>query len=237
VAEIIIIAAGLRNPVALFGLFIIILTLFITLHELWRSIRARERATGENFFLSSWRLVGRNRRRYGGYIIHISMVLMAIGILGLELFQTETQGTIAQGESLKLGGYTLTYKDLAIFDAADGSNVNIARAVVEVSRDGEVITELYPRRDYYYESQQPMTIPGVRSTAEDDLYVILIDWQPILASGATFKVYHNPLVNWLWAGSILFIFGALVAVWPDKDPEYQSARERAKSARQTAAAD
>ena len=235
VAEAIIIAVGLRNPIALFGFFIIILTLFITLHELWRSIRARGRATGENFFLSSWRLVGRNRRRYGGYIIHISMVLMAIGILGLEMFQTETQGTIAQGESLKLAGYTLTYKDLAVFDTADPRN--IARAVVEVSRDGKVLTELNPRRDYFYESQQPMTIPGVRSTMEDDLYVILIDWQPILATGATFKVYHNPLVNWLWAGSLLFIFGALVAVWPDKDPEYESARERAKTARQSAAAD
>jgi cytochrome c-type biogenesis protein CcmF len=237
VAEAIIFALGLRNPVALFGLFIIILTLFITLHELWRGIRARSKATGENFFLSSWRLVGRNRRRYGGYIIHISMVLMAVGILGLEMFQTETQGTIAQGESLQLGGYTLTYKDLAVFDTTDGSNVNIARAVVEVSRGGEVITELYPRRDFFYESQQPMTIPGVRSTIQDDLYVILIDWQPILATGATFKVYHNPLVNWLWAGSILFIFGALVAVWPDKEPEYESARERARTARQTSAAD
>jgi cytochrome c-type biogenesis protein CcmF len=72
---------------------------------------------------------------------------------------------------------------------------------------------------------------------EDDLYVILIDWQPILATGATFKVYHNPLVNWLWVGSLLFILGALVTVWPDKDPEYESARERAKIARQSAAAD
>jgi cytochrome c-type biogenesis protein CcmF len=234
-AEVIIIALGLRNPIALFGLFIIILTLFITLHELWRGIRARSKATGENFFLSSWRLVGRNRRRYGGYTIHISMVFMAIGILGLELFQTETQGTIAQGESMQLGGYTLTYKDLAVFDTADARN--IARAVVEVSRNGEVITELYPRRDFFYESQQPMTIPGVRSTIQDDLYVILIDWQPILATGATFKIYHNPLVNWLWAGSLLFIFGALVAVWPDKDPEYESARERARTARQTSAAD
>jgi cytochrome c-type biogenesis protein CcmF len=235
VAEVIFIALGMRNPFALGGFFIITLTLFITLYEFWRAIRARGKATGENIFLSSWRLVGRNRRRYGGYIIHISMVLMAIGILGLELFQTETQGTIAQGESLKLDGYTITYKDLTIFDTPDARNV--ARAVVEVSKDGKVLTELYPRRDYFYESQQPMTIPGVRSTIEDDLYIILIDWQPILSTGATFKVYHNPLVNWLWAGSLLFIFGALVAVWPDKDPEYESARERARTARQSAAAD
>jgi len=235
VAEVAVIAFGLRNPYALVGFLIIFLSLFITLHEFWRGIRARSRATSENFFLSSWRLVGRNRRRYGGYIIHISMILMAIGILGIELFQTETQGTIAQGQSLNVGGYTVTYKDLAIFDTADARNV--ARAVVEVSKNGKVLAELHPRRDYFYESQQPMTIPGVRSTIESDLYVILVDWQPILATGATFKVYYNPLVNWLWAGSILFIFGALVAVWPDKDPEYESARERAKSAQQTSAAD
>ena len=86
--------------------------------------------------------------------------------------------------------------------------VNVARAVLDISRDGKYLGELHPRRDYYYESQQPMTIPGVRSTMEDDLYVILVDWQPILSTGATFKIYHNPLVNWLWLGSILLILGS-----------------------------
>jgi cytochrome c-type biogenesis protein CcmF len=62
----------------------------------------------------------------------------------------------------------------------------------------------------------------------DDLYVILVDWQPILASGATFKVYHNPLVNWLWLGSIMLILGSVVAAWPDKDPEYVPVRVRQK---------
>ena len=60
--------------------------------------------------------------------------------------------------------------------------------------------ELYPRRDFYYATQQPMTIPGVRSTLEDDLYVLLVDWQPIGTEGATFKVYHNPLVNFAVGG-------------------------------------
>jgi len=71
-----------------------------------------------------------------------------------------------------------------------------------------------------------MTIPGVRSTMEDDLYIILVDWQPILSSGATFKIYHNPLVNWLWLGAIMLILGSVVAAWPDKDPEYAPARVR-----------
>ena len=64
-----------------------------------------------------------------------------------------------------------------------------------------------------------MTIPGVRSTMEDDLYVLLVDWQPVTSQGATFKIYHNPLVNWLWLGGLVFILGTLVAAWPDKDPE------------------
>jgi len=235
VLEVLCIALGLRDPIALVGFFLIFLTLSITLYEFGRAVLARSRATEENLFLSLWRLIGRNRRRYGGYIIHVSMMVMAIGILGNAEFSADTQGTIAQGQSLKLDGYTITYKDLAIWDTNDGRNV--ARAVVEVSKDGKVLTDLYPRRDYFYDSQQPMTIPGVRSTIQDDLYVILVDWQPILSSGATFKVYHNPLINWLWTGSLLFIFGALVAVWPDRDPEYESARERARMARQPAAAD
>jgi cytochrome c-type biogenesis protein CcmF len=81
------------------------------------------------------------------------------------------------------------------------------------------VGELYPRRDYYYESQQPVTIPGVRSTMEDDLYIILADWQPLSTTGATFKIYHNPLINWLWLGGFVFVIGMLWAAWPDKEPE------------------
>ena len=63
---------------------------------------------------------------------------------------------------------------------------------MEVKKDGISLDELYPRRDYYYDAQQQMTIPGVRSTLEDDLYIILVDWQPVTLENATFKVYHNP---------------------------------------------
>jgi len=98
--------------------------------------------------------------------------------------------------------------------------------VVSIFKDGNYLGELHPRRDYYYESQQPMTIPGVRSTWEDDLYVLLVDWQPISSAGATFKIYHNPLVNWLWLGGLVFIIGTLVAAWPDPDPETSQATAR-----------
>ncbi len=208
---------GMRTFGAILGFWLITLVILVTFYEYWRGIRARARSTGENFLQSTYNLTKRNRRRYGGYIIHLGVVLMGIGIIGIEAFQTQTQGSLIPGESLSVSGYTVTYNSLAEFDVQDGRNV--ARAVLDVTNRGKSIGQLYPRRDFFYDSQQPMTIPGVHSTMEDDLYVILVDWQPISTQQATFKVFHNPLVNWLWLGSLVLIFGSLIAVWPSPEKE------------------
>ena len=210
-------AAGIRNVWAMLGFWLVSYVVCVTLYEYARGALARRKLHGENLGLALWRLIGRNRRRYGGYLIHIGVVLAALGIIGMQFFQKETQGSIPVGSSLQLDGYTITYRSLAIFDTPDGRNV--ARAVVDVSQNGKFLAELHPRRDYFYESQQPMTIPGVRSSLEDDIYVDLVDWQPISSQGATFKVYHNPLINWLWLGALVFILGAMVAAWPDREKE------------------
>jgi cytochrome c-type biogenesis protein CcmF len=215
---------GTRYAGALIGFWLATYVASVTLYEYARGVSARHRRSNENYLVALWHLAGRNRRRYGGYIIHLGVVLMAIGIIGIEIFQSETQGKISQGEQLKLGRYTVTYDSLAEFDTPDGRNV--ARAVVSVARDGKPVGELYPRRDYFYEAQQPMTIPGVRSTWEDDFYILLVDWEPISLSSATFKIYHNPLVNFLWLGGFIFILGTLVAAWPDRDPEVQKVPAR-----------
>ena len=224
-----------RNVIALIGFFLVALVILVTLYEFWRGTRARQRAQGENFFAALARLTGRNRRRYGGYIIHISMMLMAVGILGIEIFQAETQGALQTGQALELQGYKMVYKDIAQWDDAS-TGVNHTRAVVEIYKGNRAVAELYPRTDYFYEAQQNMTIPGLRSTMDDDVYVILVDWEPASAFGATFKLYVNPLVNWLWLGSLMFFFGIVIAAWPDREPETASIRER-RSARQTSAAD
>ncbi len=210
-------AVGVRDAIALFAFWLCGFVAAIILFEYVRAVWARHRATQENLGASLWHLVGRNRRRYGGYIIHLGVILMALGVIGIEIFQTQTQGTIKPGESLKLGNYAITFRSLAQFDTNDGRNV--ARAVIDVSYNGQYLGQLYPRRDYFYESQQPMTIPGLRSSPVDDLYVDLVDWQPISTDGATFKIFRNPLVMWLWAGAFVFIFGTLIAAWPDREPE------------------
>jgi cytochrome c-type biogenesis protein CcmF len=221
---------------ALIGFFLIALVILVTIYEYWRGGYARQRSQGENIFTALWKLTGRNRRRYGGYIVHVSMMLMAIGILGIELFQVETQGTVQQGETLALANYELRYKEIAQWDDLP-SGVNYRRAVLDVYQDDEYLGQLAPRIDYYYDSQQNMTIPGQRSTMKDDLYVLLVDWEPVSAAGATFKVYVNPLVNWMWLGSLLFLVGVVIAAWPEKEVERVAVRARAGVQQQTSAAD
>jgi len=216
VVPVVVVALGARSWPAILTYWLIAFVVAVVLYEFWRGALARRKLHGENLLVALGRLAGRNRRRYGGYIIHLGVVVMALGIIGIELFQTETQGTLARGGQMTLGDYVMTYDGLSVFDTADGRNV--ARAVVSIYKDGRRVGELYPRRDYYYEGQQAMTMPGVRSTLEDDFYVILVDWQPIAAQGATFKIYHNPLVNFVWLGGLIFILGTLVAAWPEREP-------------------
>jgi cytochrome c-type biogenesis protein CcmF len=219
-------ARGVTGPIPLLGFWLLGFVALVTLFEFARGALARRRSQGESLPLALWRLMGRNRRRYGGYVIHLGVVLMGLGIIGIELFQTQTQGTLSQGEQLTLGRYVMTYDRLLQWDADDGRNITWAE--VSVYRDGQRVGELHPRRDYYYASQQQMTIPGVRSTIEDDFYVLLVGWEPIAAEGATFRVYRNPLVNFVWLGGLVFILGTLVAAWPDREPagERMGARSR-----------
>lgn len=201
----------ITNPSALTGFWAASLVAFVTIFEFWRGAKARNRRHGENLLVALWRLTARNRRRYGGYVVHLGAVMMALGIIGIELFQTETQATLAQGEQLTLDRYVMIYDSLTQFDNKGDSYVT--RAVVSVYRDGNRIGELYPQQDYYYASEMSVTTPGVRSTLGADLNVMLVGWEPIETGGATFKVYHNPLVNFLWLGGVVFVLGTMIAAW------------------------
>src|SRR5579859_3332202 len=207
-------AAGVHSLGALLGFGICGFVAFTTLLEFARGTRARMRSTGENPATALLTLIARNRRRYGGYMIHLAVVVMTIGIVGTQFFQQSTQGQVNLGQQLTVGGYAITFNGLTPFTLNDGRQVQ--RAVVNVIHDGQAMGQIFPRIDYYPDAQQAMTIAGQRTTLEgDDVYVILVDWQPVSPNVATFKVYINPLVNWIWAGGFIFILGTLVAAWPD----------------------
>jgi cytochrome c-type biogenesis protein CcmF len=209
------VAGGLTNWAAVIAFWLVSFVLAVNIFEFGRRTRLRRKNEAITWWDSVRRVFKRNRRSYSAMIVHVGMVLMALGIIGIEFFQTETQATLAEGEQISLASYTMQYDRLDIFDTPDARNV--ARAVVSINKDGRVVDELYPRRDLFVESMQPMTIPGVRSTLLDDFYVILVDWKPVTAEGATFKVYHNPLVKWLWIGTYVFIAGVVVATWPERE--------------------
>ncbi|TLN24641.1 heme lyase CcmF/NrfE family subunit [bacterium] len=226
-------ALGVRSIGALIGFWLVGFVVSVTLFDYGRAIWARHKRTQEQLPAAFVNLVGRNRRRYGGYIIHLGIVLMSLGVIGIEMFQTETQGTLKTGESLTLSGYTITFRSLAEWNNPDGRNV--ARAVVDVYKGDKYLGQLAPRRDFYFDAQQSMTIPGVRSTMEDDLYLLLVDWEEFNSNQATLKLFHNPLVNWLWFGSFVLILGMLVAAWPEQEPEIAKQRVAEKAASRAAA--
>jgi cytochrome c-type biogenesis protein CcmF len=203
-------------PVSLFYGFIAF-TAAVTVLEYWRGMSARHRSTGESYLRALWTLFGRNRRRYGGYLIHSGVIMMALGVIGTNFFQSETQRNLAVGESFTInssfsGEYTLTYEGLSTLPAPD--DVSRTGATLTVSRDGRRIGELHPSHDFFIPQQQPMTIPAMRYSLIEDLYVIVAGWEDG-GTTATFKAFVNPLVNWLWIGGFVFILGTAVAAWPD----------------------
>jgi cytochrome c-type biogenesis protein CcmF len=228
VIPILLIVNGVDLIAAIVGYWMAGLAAMITLYEFWRAAWARYRRHGENLLLALWNLAGRNRRRYGGYVIHLGVVLMALGIIGIELFQTETQATLARGEQLTLGRYIMTYDELNVWDDIPEGRSSM-RAVVTVYQDGEEVATLYPRRDFYFSSGTPSTIPGVRSTLQDDFYVLVVGSEN--PDVTTFKVYHNPLVNFVWLGGAVFILGTLVAAWPGSARRQVTKTSRERTAR------
>ena len=198
------------HPASIFGLWLVTFALSAILAEFWKGVQARHATRGENPFTALVNLIRRNHRRYGGYIIHIGVVLIAMGVIGDAYFKQETQGTVLQGESLSVGGYQLEFKELLGYPGSDGRE--IVEAATSLSQDGQIIRELSPRRDYFVVQEQPVSVPGVYSTPGMDFYVLLVGWDAG-GTSATFKIYLNPLINWVWVGGIVMILGTIIATW------------------------
>ncbi len=212
---VLILLSGMTDPGVLVGYGVVTLAGFVAANEIYRGVSARMRGLGENPLQAFLSLFARNRRRYGGYTIHIGVTIIGIGVIGSTLFQQETQRTLSVGESLDIGGYQMTYLGFQPGQVADDGRI-MDIATVAVSRNNQTLAEIRPRRDFYpgSEGMNSSTIAGAYSTVENDFYVLLVDWEPITARSATFKVYINPLINLVWWGGLILIIGTLVAAWP-----------------------
>lgn len=204
---------GTRSTIALVAYGVVSLAGWVALYEIYRGMRARVRARKENPLTALLALFTRNRRRYGGYIVHLGIVVIGIGVIGSTLFQVERQGLILRGESLRVNEeYELRFDDFTVARADDGRIMDIA--TVTVIRNGNEITQLQPRIDQF--PSMPMSIAGAHSTIENDFYVLLVPWENVSADSAIFKIYINPLVNLVWWGGLILILGTLISVYPNE---------------------
>lgn len=186
----------------------------ILLFDLQRTVRARSRALHEPVFVALFRLLGGNHRRYGGYLVHLGVVLMAIGIVGIEFFQTQTQMSITKTSPLTFDQFSIRFNGLTTSTVNDELKSTAASLTID-ENNGKTFT-LTPRVDQYSLQQQSVTIPGEYSTLAGDLYIVLVDWQPLSNAGATFRIYYNPLIDWFWIGAIVLVLGGLFAFWPSR---------------------
>ena len=200
------------HPSAYFALWLVSFVVLSILFEFWKGVRARISARGENPLVALGHLIGRNHRRYGGYIIHLGVVMIGLGFIGDAYFQEETQRALQRGESLSLGDYSLRFDDLQRYPGTDGREV--LEAKTSLFKNGEFVRTLQPRRDLFIVQQQPVTIPAVYSTPGADVYVLLVGWESIGLQSSTFRMYLNPLINWTWAGGFVLILGTFIAVLP-----------------------
>jgi cytochrome c-type biogenesis protein CcmF len=217
---------GITNWIAILGVWIVTFSLILTLLEFYKGVRARVRSKGEMPWAALSHLMGRNRRRYGGYTIHIGVLIMAFGVISTELYQQETQIRLLQGESISLGAYTMTFRGVERYPGAD--DLIITRANLDLFHNDEFIRTIGPRTELYTRSGQPMTIPAVRSTIAEDFYVIMVNWEGTSSDAATFRVFLNPLINWVWAGAVIFVIGTFVAAWPNPADRKVTAGERSR---------
>jgi cytochrome c-type biogenesis protein CcmF len=207
-------AAGLRGgaPLTTFALAGFVAT--VTLRELFLPAWVRMGEKRETPWTSFARSAARARRRTGGYLVHLAVVVVFVAIAASSSYVQHTTGTLAPGETLSLGGYTIRF--LGLQEGADPHRRWLA-ARVEVTSAGGRTRTLAPRMNFYERSTDPVGSPDVASTAFEDLYLTLLAFGQETPGGtASFNVWTFPLVGWIWWSIPLFVLGALVAAWPQR---------------------
>ena len=202
--------AGARNMYAVLAFTFVGYSAVANLREFWIGARARRLAHGEGWVNALARLVAGNRRRYGGYVAHLGVLSVAMGIAASQSFRSEREATLKPGESVTVAGRSVRLTEVWGREEKQRSVVGVRLEVID---GGSVRGTMEPRMNFYPTSQQPVPTPDVRSTILGDLYVNLVAFRPD-GSSATVKVIYEPLVPWIWLGGGIVVLGAVMSVFP-----------------------
>ena len=213
VSVVVLAALGVRDRFALAGISGAIVLIYVTLREFAIGARGSRHATGEAWPRALGGLFVRDQRRYGGYLVHIGLAVMAIAVVGSNIYQEQTRAVVAPGESFELGRYTLRYDGLRQrAGTADGIESEIFAEIVILQGEDEV-GGLEPGRRFFTNfPSQPMTRVAVDTGWREDLYLFLSGFDD--AQVAEFNGFVNPLMVWLWIGAGVYMLGGIVAFVP-----------------------
>ncbi len=179
--------------------------------EFWRGTRVRMRSKGEDPFTALARLVARAQRRYGGYVVHLGIVLMFLGFAGAA-YDQEKEAALRPGDVMEIGRYSIRYDDARM--ESDPGKRAIFTDMTILDGDGEALARVSPAKFVFRtHPEMPTTEVAIRSTLGEDVYVIMSTVDPQSKRG-TFRVIVRPLVMWIWLGGLVLVLGTLIAVFP-----------------------
>jgi len=206
-----------------FALAVGVLTAILS--EFLRGAGVIARQTRRNLLVATWLLTRRNTRRYGGYIVHIGVVIIVIGLAG-SAFNRSVESELALHDKISIGPYTL---ECMGFTQDSNLNYNSEYALLDVYRGGKKQFQMSPEKRIYLVSGQPQTMVAIHSVPAWDLYVVYEGTNPNTGQ-PIIKAFLNPLVGWIWAGLAVLVFGTLVALVPSLSPVTAALRVPARTA-------
>ncbi|AGK54858.1 heme lyase CcmF/NrfE family subunit [Bacillus sp. 1NLA3E] len=199
---------GIQKAWAVIGYGVIIILFTTHFFEFYRGVKARRKMTGEMPLIALYRLMTKNRRRYGGYLVHIGIAFIAMGIIGSQNYDLQTMKTIELGKSIEIKDYKLIYDKLD--QRKEGIN-DIVYADLTVFKNGKKLGSYEAQKVFYGNWEEPSSEVAIISSLKEDLYIVLSAWED--DGRGTFIVKVNPMMNWLWIGSFMIVIGSLFAVW------------------------
>ena len=209
IAGVLLFLAGVRGFYALLSLYLCIFVALTILSEFSRGVRARMRAHGEQIHRALAQLINKNKRRYGGYIVHFGIILIFLGFTG-NAFNKETQGQVKAGESMTIGSYTLHCDNI---EEGQADNFSYLIATITVSKGDKTLQVLRPEKRFYFASEQGTSEVALRSNLIEDLYVVFAGISD--DDRAVIQVFLNPLVVWVWIGTIVMVIGTIIVILPN----------------------
>jgi len=216
---------GVREMFALicFSLCVFVATTIV--QEFYRGARVVKARSSASWIASCVDLTLRNTRRYGGYIVHLGMVMIFIGLAG-QAFNKEVEKELPIGSTINIGKYELLLQSM---DRKQEKNYVADRMIVEVMKDKKPVMMLYPERRNFPTNQESGTMVAIYSTLREDLYVVYAGMNP-QNNLPTIHVFINPLVKWVWWGGMVVVMGTIVALVPNRAAVLVLARTEAPSA-------